>query len=468
MSRRLAVAAMAAALAAGAGLAHTGPAAAGADVRHASRAAVGSTGPHAPKTAIHHFVVLMQENHTFDSYFGTYPGADGIPRGVCIPVDPAHGRTPCVRPFHLHNQSVVDLDHSESTALADLGRGSLDGFVRAQNVRIGSGAQAMGHYDATDIPFYWNVADRYVLFDHFFSSDRGGSFLNHVYWVAASSGHAGQSVPLHGLHVPTIFDRLQAAGVSWKFYVQNYDPSINYRTLPKLHDANRASQAVWSPLLDIPRFLDDPVLSSHIVGLNQYYDDLRHGTLPEVAYLAPSGASEHPPGSLVTGQRFVRGLVNALMMSSAWDSSAFLETYDDWGGWYDHVLPPRRDAHGDGFRVPAMLISPYAREHLIDHTSLDFTSIIKFVEDNWGLSPLTKLDATAGSITGAFDFRQPPRRPAIIPLLRTAPPAKRTVRDVVLYVLYGVGATSAVPLMVVVARRPRRRLALVPPEGGLS
>jgi phospholipase C len=454
MSRRLAVAAVAAALTVGAVWAPTRPAAA-------------SAGPHSPKTPIRHFVVLMQENHTFDSYFGTYPGADGIPRGVCMPVDPARGRKPCVRPFHLRNQSVLDLDHSESTALQNLDHGRMDGFVRAQNVRVGDGAQAMGYYNAADIPFYWNVADRYVLFDHFFSSDRGGSFLNHVYWVAAGAGNAVHSVPTRGLRLTTIFDRLQEAGVSWKFYVQNYDPAINYRTLPHLTDANRASQAVWCPLLDIPRFLDNPALGSHIAGLNQYYYDLRRGTLPEVAYIAPSGASEHPPGSLATGQRFVRGLVNALMMSRFWDSSAFLETYDDWGGWYDHVLPPRRDAHGDGFRVPALLISPYARQHFIDHTSLDFTSIAEFVEKNWGLAPLTRLDATAGSIMGAFDFRQPPRRPAIIPPLRTAPPPKRTVRDLVLYVLYSVGVISAVALMVAVARRPRRRLTLVRPEGEL-
>ncbi len=454
MIRRLAVAAVAA-LAVGAGWAHALPAAAAA-----------SPGPHSAKTPIRHFVVLMQENHTFDSYFGTYPGADGIPRGICMPVDPAHGRLPCVRPFHLRNQSVVDLDHSESTALQNLDHGRMEGFVRAQNIRVGEGAQAMGYYNASDIPFYWNVADRYVLFDHFFSSDRGGSFLNHVYWVAAGPGNASQSVPLHGIKAATIFDRLQHAGVSWKFYVQNYDPTINYRTLPHLRDANRASQAVWCPLLDIPRFLDNPALRSHIVGLSQYYSDLRRGTLPEVAYIAPSGASEHPPGSLATGQRFVRGLINALMMSGSWSSSAFLETYDDWGGWYDHVVPPRRDAHGDGFRVPGLLISPYARQHFIDHTSLDFTSIAGFIEENWSVRPLTTLDATAGSIMGAFDFRQPPRKPGIIPLQRTLPPPRRTVRDAVLYALYGLGTTSAVALMAAVARRPRRRLALVRPGGG--
>jgi phospholipase C len=234
--------------------------------------------------------------------------------------------------------------------------------------------------------------------------------------------------------------------------VQNYDPAINYRTLPHLNDANRASQAVWCPLIDIPRFLDNPALQSHIVNLSQYYTDLRRGTLPAVAYIAPSGASEHPPGSVATGQRFVHGLMDALMMSRSWDSSAFLESYDDWGGWYDHVRPPRRHGHTDGFRVPAMLISPYARQHYIDHTGLDFMSMLNFIERNWHLRPLSRLDASAGSIMGAFDFRQRPRKPAIIPLQRTPVPPAQTVRDLVLYALYSLGVVFAVALIVMTTR----------------
>lgn len=412
---------------------------------------------HDPVTPIRHFVVLMQENHTFDNYFGTYPGADGLSSRVCMPTVPTE-RTPCVHPFHIGNRSIVDLDHSESSATQDLDRGRMEGFVRAQNLRSGHGDQAMGYYDGSDLPFYWNMADRYVLFDHLFSSALGGSFLNHVYWVAAGAGNATQSVPLRGLRVTTIFDRLQQAGVTWKFYVQNYDPGINYRTLPRLTNANRASQAVWAPLLDIPRFLDDPALHSHIVPLSDYYYDLHHGTLPAVAYIAPSGASEHPPGSLATGQRFVRGLVNELMSSSAWDSSAFMLAYDDWGGWYDHVRPPRRDAVGDGFRVPALLVSPYARQHFIDHRQLDFTSMLKFIEQNWRLRALTRLDATAGSIMNAFDFRQPPRRPAIIPLHRSlAGPPSGAARDAVLYSLYGLGVAAAAAFIAAAALSPRRR-----------
>ena len=349
----------------------------------------------APKTPIRHFIVLMQENHSFDNYFGTYPGADGIPPGTCVPVDPSKGPEPCVKPFHIGGRPIQDLDHNDSTGILSLNGGRMDGFVKAQNIRGWSGELAMGYYDDRDLPFHWNVADRYVLFDRMFTSAQGGSFLNHVYWVAAGPGDSTGSVPPEGLRVTTIFDRLQEAGVSWKFYVENYDPAINYRTMGALENPNRASQAVWVPLLTIPRFIDDPELSSHIVDSTQYFIDLSEGTLPEVAYIVPSGRSEHPPGSLVAGQRFIRGLVNALMASSYWDSSAFMYTYDDWGGWYDHVRPPRRDAYGNGFRVPALLVSAYARPHFIDHTTLDFTSIVKFIYENWGLRPMGRLDATA-------------------------------------------------------------------------
>jgi phospholipase C len=433
-------------------------------------AGTGSQASHAPRTPIHHFVVLLQENHTFDNYFGTYRGADGIPAGTCMPVDPAGGRKPCVLPYHIGHQAITDLDHSSFAARLDLSRGRMTGFVLAQTLRSANGRQAMGYYNGSDLPFYWNMADRYVLFDHFFSSALGGSYANHVYWVAAGTGHAinyspshkganvTDSVPPNGLRITTIFDRLQRAGLSWKFYVQNYDPEITYRTLRHLTNANRASQAVWVPLLDIPRFLKSPVLMSHIADLSEYYRDLRDGTLPDVAYMVPSGASEHPPGSIATGQRFVRGLVNALMASKEWSDSAFMMAYDDWGGWYDHVPPPSRDANGDGFRVPAMLVSPYARQHAIIHTALDFTSMLKFIEYNWDLRPLTRLDATAGNLRSAFDFGEEPRPPEIIPVVRVvaAPPVSSS-RDPLLYGLYGAGVSFAFAMMFVAARPGRRR-----------
>ena len=171
---------------------------------------------------------------------------------------------------------------------------------------------------------------------------------------------------------------------------------------------------IWCPLLNFPRFIDDPDLFKHIVPLDEYYEDLRNGTLPAVSYMVPSGASEHPPGSIFAGERFVQTLINELMRSDAWESSAFMWTYDDWGGWYDHVPPPSVDEFGYGFRAPALMVSPYARVGHVDSTVLDFTSFLKFIEENWGLQPLAERDTNASSMMSAFDFSQDPRPPVFI------------------------------------------------------
>jgi phospholipase C len=402
------------------------------------------------KTPIQHFVVLMQENHTFDNYFGTYPGADGIKPGTCIPVNPLDKTsTDCVEPFHIGDRPIDDLDHSLSTYQMQYNDGKMDGFVYALNQRNQNGAQAMGYYDGRDLPYYWNLADEYVLFDRFFSSDHGGSFANHMYWVSAHPG--GSKVAENGYaDVATIFDRLEEQGISWKFYVQNYDPQITYRTLANV-SGNRASQVIWVPLLNIDRFLDDPKLSSHIVDMNEYFVDLENGTLPAVAYIAPSGASEHPPGSIRSGQKFVKSLIQALMRSDSWDSSAFLLLYDDWGGWYDHVVPPQVDENGYGMRVPGLLISPYARRGYIDNTTLDFTSVLKFIEENWALEPLAARDAQAKSFMSAFDFSMAPREPYFIPFERVVKEQRVEPRRVVIYAAYGGALVFAAFLMIWVA-----------------
>ena len=332
----------------------------------------------------------MQENHSFDNYFGTYPGADGIPAGTKMPIDPII----LLQDMSLPGTSAIPLLRISATAQQSYrdqyNNGKMDGFVSALNKRNQDGKLAMGYYDDRDIPYYWNLADNYVLFDQFFSSAMDGSFSNHMYWVAGIPSVAPKGVNLSDVlaNLPTIFDRLQAAGVSWKFYVQNYDPTITYRDIGT--SGNRASQVIWVPLLNFDRFIDDPTLSSHIVDLSQYFIDLDNGTLPAVSYIVPSGASEHPPSSLMSGQRFVKNILQELMRSTAWDSSAFMLAYDDWGGWYDHVTPIQVDKYGYGPRIPVLLISPYAKTGYIDHTVLDFTSMLKFIEQNWNIAPLAR------------------------------------------------------------------------------
>ena len=401
-----------------------------------------------PTTPIEHFIVLMQQNHSFDNYFGTYPGADGIPAATCMPQKPDDTQdTACVKPFHIGERTIADLSHNRGTFLRQYNDGSMNGFVNAHNRRNQDGAIAMGYYDERELPYYWNVADEFVLFDRFFSSAGEGSRKNHLYWVTATPGPETGQMGEGGLgDLPTIFDRLQERGVTWKFYVQNYDPALTYRAQGT--GDKKTAQTVRVPLLNYPRYLDNPELASHIVDLDEYYADLRNGTLPQVAYIVSSGATERPPGNLQAGQQFVKRLIDALMASESWSSSAFMWTYDDWGGWYDHVPPPQVDAYGYGFRVPALLVSPYARRGHVDSTQLDFTSILRFIEDNWGLQPLAERDARANSISSAFDFAQAPREPQLLSYQRGEGPLRAEPRRAVLYSAYGTALALAGLLIV--------------------
>jgi len=439
-----------------AGLGHAGPA----EARH-------RLGPDpTPKTPIRHFITLMQENHSFDNYFGTYPGADGIPRGVCMPVDPTVRGGRCIRPFHIGNGAVEDLNHSVRVARGQLRGGRMDGFISAQAQQRGRVQPlVMGHYDDRDLPFYWNVADDHVLFDRFFTSAGGGSVMNHMFWATGGPGNEnGDAIPKAGFTDPTIFDRLEAKGVSWKFYVQNYDPGITFRSRSL---GDRGSQVVWVPLLDYARYVDNPKLFAHIVPFEELLEDLRRGTLPAVSYVVPSGSSEHPPGSIKAGETFVRTLINGLMRSRYWTSSAFMWTYDDWGGWYDHVRPPQVDRFGYGFRAPALLVSSYARKGHIEHATMDFTSILKFIEENWGLRPLTSRDRRARSLMRVFDFSRDPRRAVFLSRERGVTPLPEPKRSAV-YIAYsaavGLAALVIVAAALYEARVRRRRPRLVGPS----
>jgi phospholipase C len=394
-----------------------------------------------PRTPIRHFVVLMQENHSFDNYFGTYPGADGIPKGTCMPAGTARG---CIRPFHIGGRAAPELGHDPRIHRIEFAGGRMDGFVRAASIdrqKVEPGV--MGYYDARDIPFYWRVAGHYVLFDRFFASTDDGSVASHMAWVTGRRDAADG--PFRDL--PTIFDRLDERGISWKFYVENYDPRLAFGAGRR---SDGGAQSVRVPLLRYPRYVRDRRLFRHIVDLEQYYEDLENDRLPAVAYIAPAGASEHPPGRLKTGQALVRSLIIALSRSRAWNSSAFMWTYDNWGGWFDHVPPPTVDGRRYGFRVPALLVSPYARRGHVDGTRLDTTSIARFIEHNWGLG------ARTDPFAGAFDFSRPPRRPVIM----SAEPARarqREPRRWVIYLAYGAAVLLAAVLAGWSALRPHVR-----------
>jgi phospholipase C len=310
------------------------------------------------------------------------------------------------------------------------------------------GTLAMGHYTEADIPFSYAAADEYVLFDNFFTSASAGSVPNRMFWVTGTAGinsFAETAIPEKGWQqLPTIFDSLEASGVSWKFYIENYKPDLNFRNRGV---GGTYAQVNWAPVLTFDRFLDNPDLADNIVDLDQYFVDLQNNELPAVSYVVTVGSSGHPPSSLVASERMLMRMSNALMMSSAWDTSAIQWAYDDWGGWYDHVPPPQVDEFGYGFRTAAQLVSPYARTGYIDSEVHDFTSILKFIQDNWSLDPLATRDRDAISIATAMDFDQEPRAPRLLTMGLVSKELVIPKRSVI-HMSYSIAIVSAASVIV--------------------
>jgi phospholipase C len=432
----------------------------------ASPPAAQAPAKHQAVTPIKHFVFLMQGGRSFDNYFGTYPGADGLSAGTCQLRVAGKLADGCVKPFLLSGGHLPSLGANNTILASQYDGGKMDGFVAAYQRQGRDGAAAMGHYDGRTLAFYWQVARNYVLFDHFFSSDRYGIRNNRSYWVTAAPAPGGTGrIPAGGYGSQlTIFDRLQAAGVSWKFYVQGYNRKQTYESASP---ANPETQTSRVPLVDFYRFIHDPALASHIVGLDQYYKDLQAGTLPAVAYVASSsGYDERSARSVSLGQGLVRTMITQLMLSRYWASSAFMWSYDGSGGWYDGVPPPEISSATVGFRVPALLVSAYARQGQVNHTVLDYTGALRFIEQNWRLAPVATRDAQSNSIIGAFDFASGPRPPVLLhagavpdPIPVTHPLSHRQISMV--YALYGGAAAVSVLLLAFAAassaRSARRR-----------
>jgi phospholipase C len=483
---------------------------------------------------IRHVVIIMQENRSFDSFFGTYPGADGIPAEngqftVCVPDPRTKG---CDKPYH--DPSLVNggASHNLTDAIADIDGGKMDGFVRSAEDASTRGCSAtnpptpvclpssppdvMGYHDAREIPNYWTYAKDFVLQDHMFESVDSWSLPAHLYLVSGWSAHctstnpdsctndpeqgaaAAQGLSLKDLppafrscmaaHGVTRFSStsvtdpkviaageaclryltpadlqlllgnggkgggeaqqlglyswtdltylLHKAHVSWAYYVQSgIQPDCDDNPdqtaagcAPVAQGAGTPS--IWNPLPDFTDVKEDGQLGD-IKNLSSFYTAAEQGTLPAVSWIAPTQAnSDHPPANLATGQAYVTNLINTIMRGPDWDSTAIFLAWDDWGGFYDNVVPPVVDQDGYGLRVPALVISPYAKQGYIDHQILSFDAYNKFIEDDFlggaRLNPATdgrpdprpdvrEDEQILGNLVSDFDFSQPPRPPALLP-----------------------------------------------------
>jgi phospholipase C len=360
--------------------------------------------------AIQHVIFIVKENHTFDNYFGTYPGADGATSGTM-----SNGTAVALTPEP--NALPHDLCHSWACALRAIDGGKMDGF------NIDGGTLAYTQFTQSDIPNYFAYAAHFVLADHMFSSLHGPSFPNHLYTIAAQSGGAinvPTSTGVWGCDSPagttvqvmasngavserfpcfdfaTMADRLQAANISWRYYAAGKG-DMGY---------------IWSAYDAINQIRNTSAWSQYVVPYTQFISDVSSGNLPAVSWLTPDYAdSEHPPENVCQGENWTVEQINAVMQSPLWNSTAIFLTWDDYGGFYDHVAPPDLDVYGLGPRVPLLIISPYAKAGYISHTTYEFSSVLKFIEERFNLQPLTSRDQAASDMTDSFNFSQTPLPP---------------------------------------------------------
>jgi phospholipase C len=413
---------------------------------------------------IKHIVILMQENRSFDEYFGMYPGADGIPVDgsgnptVCVP-DPAQGT--CVAPFHDPEDENFGGPHGLSALTTDVDGGNMDGFITSFEQSCvsstdrhckGNGLSQpdlMGYKLRDDIPNYWNYADNFVLQDHMFEPVTGPSMESHLAlvsgWSAYCSDPTKASTCRNAADTPAPVGQqkgfpwadstllMSRAGVSWGYYIFNgtepdcADPNA-LTCLPHAQDAPTGS--FWNPLPKFDTVKNDGQLGN-VQSVTNFVANAQNGTLPSVSWVVPTASvSDHPQAKVSAGQQYITYLVNQLMQGPEWDSTAVFLTWDDWGGFYDHLATPVVDGSGFGPRVPALLISPWAKHGYIDHQNMSFDSYLRLIEDRFlggaridpktdGLHddrPDVRENAPEnGNLLDDFDFTQTPQPPDILP-----------------------------------------------------
>ncbi|HVC26539.1 MAG TPA: alkaline phosphatase family protein [Nitrososphaerales archaeon] len=356
-------------------------------------ASAASTGTSAGSTPIKHIFIFVEENHTFDNYFGYYPGVNGLANAKPQPVP---NSTAHAVPFEINTPTVAtDMCHLVVCARTDYANGTMNGFIAGEKTN-----QSMGYFNPQVIPYYWDYASQYVLMDNFYSPFMGPSLPNHMYLLAGTAGGLLTNNITYQFTFPTIVNELDAAHVSWTYYAG-------------LHFSTNG----WNPLpSDIPFRQAHPTLS----GLKESTDfpaDVAQPGFPSVAWIMPEAdsLSEHPPYNVTTGEQIVTGEINDIMKSQYWSSSAIILTWDDYGGWYDSASPPQVDQNGLGFRVPALIISPFAKQGYVDSTLTEFASTLKLIETVFHLPSLGTRDATSNDLLQAFDFYQQPRAPLVLP-----------------------------------------------------
>jgi phospholipase C len=345
--------------------------------------------PPSARSPIQHVVEIMMENHAFDNFFGAFPGVLGFPPNVGLP----NGKGGFVSPYWIPGNSTPDLPHDRASEISDLDQGKMDGFVEQMaNFDPSAVDTPMGYYNATQIGGYWTLAKEFLLCDRYFQPVLGPTLPNRLYAVAGSSaGITTDTWPTSVVYLTTIFDQLSSAGISWRYY---YATGL-------LSEASPPVPLGVAPLMDTPSEV------RNVVPLSGLLSDVQSGTLPAVTFVDPSASltlSEHPPENVTVGEAWSLSVIDALEESPIWNSTAIFLTWDEGGGFYDSVVPPVVDGLGDGFRVPMIVVSPFTEDRGVNSTTLDHTSVLKFIDENWGLPYLNSRVAEAQSIGVLFPF----------------------------------------------------------------
>jgi phospholipase C len=355
----------------------------------------------ATRTPISHVIIVMMENHSFDNFFGTYPetanGSNNL--GLEVPTNLLGLKNaPSLTQLLAGNFSTEDPNEGYTTYHKDWDNGSMDGFAQY------SGAQSMTYFTSSQIAIEWDWAEEYSVGDMYFSSvltDTDPNRLMSLAGVTPIDGDYGPP-PYVSLN-ESIMYQLSNAGISWGYYISN--PSKDIFPLNYFTGINQSSQNIQS--------------------WSSFFSSLQNGTLPSVSWVMPVGGgetyvSQHPSENITEGELWLSSIVNSVMQSSYWNSSAIFIMYDEGGGYYDQVPPPVVDGTQLGFRVPFIVISPYAKENYVSSTVLNHASTLSFIEYNWGLPALNDFVGASNVPLDIFDFNQV-RSPVIVPANATFP-----------------------------------------------
>ncbi len=371
----------------------------------------------APHTAelgpIKHIVVIVKENHSFDNLFGQLSGAAGSRRAKVGNKTITMGVTP--------DSLDRDIQHTGSNSTNAVNHGKMDGFSKEGHAKQHGKDMADTQYTSAQIPNYYSYATTYSIADHFFSTVLSGSFPNHLVLVAGQSANTIDNVDKKGtkpnawgcdsnkkalvhtysrgkygwtrpcFNIQAVTDEGNQAGVSWKYY-----------SAPLGNGAY-----IWNGLDAIKHVRYSSQWATNVVNTNQFITDVKNGSLPAISWLIPFiPVSDHPPYSECAGQNWTVQEINAIMESPYWASTAIVLTWDDYGGFYDHVPPPRQTPFQLGVRVPAIVISPYSKPHYVSHTQYDFRSVVKFIEQTFALPQRTTYDRKVNSIGDMLNLTQ--------------------------------------------------------------